>query len=517
MDMIRAFVSKLGITLDSTAYSAGTYISGENIRFDNLGIRKIGGWEKLFDGDSDIIRGMYITNFQTYLRIFLFKNTQILQVDIVPQTNTIISVVNRTPPGWIIPGPNDPDYTFSVDQWTLYSSTPVLSVQSQLFFVPLQNSRDLGTLTESVVYYGDVNSSAPFQELIDSTTSSPVTTSGGLMVFESYLMVYGNEGIMKWSNFNDPTTWTETAFLPISATKLVAAKKNLNTILVWSLSQLLQVNFEPGNGTIPPSFTYSVRCPSITIMSAQSIVQANNNLFYWIGMNTFYVYSGQLNFLKNDFNKNYFFKNVNRNEAGKIFGIYIENFNEIWWSFPEKESTECNKINLLNLEMGTWNINTIGRSCGQVTSLLKTPLLASSQPSILDSSRFPIYAHETGWDIVEDNQTFPLTASFQTHMSALFDENNEANYMTRVRRIEFDMDLEGDVTVEILNYPYPKGQPILMGTYTYDNSMGMLPVDIQARYLSIKVTSNTLGGYFQTGKHMINFQYGNVRPSVGQS
>lgn len=509
------FITKLGVTLDSTKYSCGTFIDGNNIRFDNLGVRKIGGWERIYVGDEHIIRGMYISPYQNYVRIFLFKNTQILQIDYIPKTNTILAVVDRTPLAWVPPGSNDPDLIFSVDKLTVYTSSGGVSFQAKLFFVGLKNGSDLGNEIESVVYTGNIDSNTPFEELIDSTTSSAVTSSGGLIVFDYYLLVYGNNGILKWSNDNDPTTWDPANSLVVSDTKLVLGKNVLNSMLFWSLSQLLQVNFIPATETVPASFSFITRCPRITILSAQSVVEGDNSLFYWIGSNTFYVYSGQLNYLENNFNKNYFFANVNRDVAPKIFGLYVENFNEIWWSFPLGDSTENNAINIFNLELKTWNINLISRSCGAVSSLVTYPLLAASSPSILSSTRYGLYAHEKGWDIVEGDGVYPLPAFYTSHLQSLFDSNPEANFLMKVMRIEIDADILGDISVELLDFAYPQSTPIISTPYAYPQGSTMLPTEFKARYLAMRVTSNTLGGYFQTGKHRLQvIQTSEKRPII---
>ena len=511
------FITRLGVTLDSTKYSCGTYIDGDMIRFDNLGVRKIAGWELIYSNDEHIIRGLYISPYQTYVRIFLFKNTSILQIDYIPKTNTILAVSDRTPAGWVAPATNDPDLTFSVDVLTLYSETGE-EIPAQLVFTGLQNGNDLGTQIESVVYIGEIDSNFPFVELVDSLSGSPVTTSGGVIVFDYYLCVYGNTGTFKWCEYNNPDQWPVENSVVVSSTKLVLAKLNLNTILVWSLSSLKELSFVPSNGTTPATFVAITRCPRITILSAQSVVEGDNNLFYWIGSNTFYVYSGQLNYLQNDFNKNYFFKNVNRDVAPKIFGMYVENFNEIWWSFPLGNSIENNAINIYNIELKTWNINSIARSCGYVSSLISYPVLASSVPTLVSTSQYGLYLHEKNWDIVEGLNTFPLHAYAVTHLQSLFDSNPSANFMMKVMRIELDADSEGDLSIQLMNYPYPQAQPILSDIYTFNKDTApMVPTEFKARYLSMKISSNTLGGYFQTGKHRIQImQTTEKRPSVTQ-
>ena len=167
--------------------------------------------------------------------------------------------------------------------------------------------------------------------------------------------------------------------------------------------------------------------------------------------------------------------------------------------------------------MKTWNINSIPRSCGFVSSLVTYPVLASSAPSLSNTSQYPLYTHEKGWDIIEGDETYPIHAYAVSHLQASFTSNPQANFMMKVMRIELDADSEGDITIELRNYPYPQADPIIGSTlYTYNkHTSPMVPVEFKARYLAIKISSNEIGGYFQTGRTQVTYlQTSEKRPSI---
>ncbi len=504
-----------GIMRDYPVGKLPFFTNGDMVRATGGGMRTLGGWIKVHSS-NEIIREMFITTYQQYNRIIYFSDNFITQVDSIPNTNIIVNVVDRTPTDWVGPTVDEESFLYSVAPWTLVG-TPVGTEDPPLipllFFLGLPNAKNIGSSSEKKLYFGRLDQNTPFTELI-TTTGQNVRASGGVVVFNSYVIVYGNEGVIRYSKPLEPLQWENTDFLPIGNTKVIASRNFLNSILFWSLNQLIQVQANPIPGGSP--FISTLRCPNITILSPRSIVDGNDNTFYWISRHNFFKYNGVLQRLPNPFNKIFFFANVNDDYLGKVFGVYLEDFTEIWWSFVDKTGTENNRMITLNLAEQSWCDNTLSRSCALVSSQLPNPFFASSTPSLTISNTYPIFEHEIGWDHVENDNHFPITSYIETNRFSLgmVKEELSSNQM-RVRRFIPDIKMgDAPLKMRVQNYPYLQSNPISGDILFYYPNQGLVPFNETVTYGTIQILSDELNSWFQTGSHSLYYLVGSKRPSV---
>lgn len=124
--------------------------------------------------------------------------------------------------------------------------------------------------------------------------------------------------------------------------------------LFWSLNSLIRATFQQNTSN---PFSFDVVSQSISVLSSQSIVEYNG-LFFWIGVDCFYVFNGNVSVVQNTFNKDFFFQNLDIQERQKVWGTLV-NGDEIMWHYPNKNLPgylgECNAYLLYNVVSQIWS------------------------------------------------------------------------------------------------------------------------------------------------------------------
>jgi hypothetical protein len=128
-------------------------------------------------------------------------------------------------------------------------------------------------------------------------------------------------------------------------------------------------------------------------MSSNSVVEMDGT-FYWMGVDRFYQYNGQVSVLPNDKNVNWLFDNLNFEQRQKVWATKIPRYNEIWFFYPRSTNIECTDAIIYNVKDKIWydagSADGAQRSCGYTTEIFPTPIWATwnydatySAPSIV--------------------------------------------------------------------------------------------------------------------------------------
>ena len=251
-----------------------------------------------------------------------------------------------------------------------YTSKPV----NYIIAHAAPNVLDINNQTEGLIYWGDTESQADLTIM----TSTNQSASGGIVVLYPYFFKYTNDGVVAFT-LNPGGDWSDAVYAPIAGTKIVKGIRtrgggNPPSGLFWSLNALIKANFVGGE-TI---FQFDTIQDDISLLSQNCIV-THDNVVYWIGLNQFYLYNGIVKRIPNNTNKITFFKNLNFAYRNKVWGMYKEEYNEIWWYYPSGNNTECSDVVILNVEEGFWFDSVHGRSAGTTTGLYQYPLETDSQ------------------------------------------------------------------------------------------------------------------------------------------
>jgi len=194
--------------------------------------------------------------------------------------------------------------------------------------------------------------------------------------------------LIRFSDQEDPTTWqslpTNTAgdLRLGSGSEIVTAIETRQQVLVFTDVSLHSMQF------LGPPFTFGINLISenITIMSPNS-AKAMDDMVFWMGMQDFYVYTGQVQKLPCTV-RDYVFSDFNDAQAEKVFAGLNSSFNEIWWFYPSADSDEIDRYVVYNHQQQIWFYGTLARTAWVDRGINDFPLVAGTDGYL--------YLHETG-------------------------------------------------------------------------------------------------------------------------
>lgn len=267
--------------------------------------------------------------------------------------------------------------------------------------------RNLGNIDSDVLtplYAGDflpdpTTNRYVLTQVVDSgganPTYQPIDASGGVVVLHPFIFVYGNYGGLRNNNvsfasgtttvqtFND---WNGTLSndVNVAAGKIVKGfpvrgGTSAPSGLFWATDSLVRASFTAQD---PYYWRYDIVAGQISIMSSSTVVEMDG-VYFWMGVDRFYVYNGAVKVLPNDKNVNYLFDNINFEQRQKVWATKVPRYNEIWFFYPRGTATECTDAIIYNVKDQIWydagQADGARRSCGYVTEVFPRPIWADWQ------------------------------------------------------------------------------------------------------------------------------------------
>ena len=181
-----------------------------------------------------------------------------------------------------------------------------------------------------------------------------------------------------------PTTTNTAGDLRLGGgSTFVQAVETKEQILVFTNKTLHAMRF------IGPPFTFGIKelSKNITIMSPSSAIAIDDNV-YWMGVDTFYIYSGQTQQLPCTV-KDKVFLDLNVEERNKVHVGANTEFSEVWWFYPSASSTEIDKYVIYNYLENIWYFGTLARQAWLDRGIRSLPIATGGQY---------LFNHETGFD-----------------------------------------------------------------------------------------------------------------------
>ena len=264
-----------------------------------------------------------------------------------------------------------------------------------------QNLAQIDQTVNTPVLAGNIAGTV-LSPLTDTAGSSPtgdiIEVAGGVVVLHPYVFVYGDNGLIKNCVAGNPFDWNgaDANETNVSSTKIVKGLpvrggSNAPSGLFWSLDSLIRVSYTPTTVTVagsPQTFywRYDIITSQSSILSSQCVIEYDG-IYYWIGVDRFLLYNGVVKEIKNTFNQNYFFDNLNYAQQQKVFANKVPRFGEIWWFFPSGDSEECNDCIIYNIREDCWYDagQALGayRTAGYFSQVFKYPINAGATLSEL--------------------------------------------------------------------------------------------------------------------------------------
>jgi hypothetical protein len=327
-------------------------------------------------------------------------------------------------------------------------------------------------LTVGQVYFV-VNSTGGTFNVSTSIGGTPITTSGGQSglqyisqrgidladagdddtpLFQNFLIVsdasrfvlvfgtndygqsYLNPMLIRWSDQEDPYTWTPQATnqagsLQLShGSSIVAAVQSRQEIVVFTDSSMYSLQY------VGPPFVWTAQliADNVSIVGPNAAVIASGAV-YWMGIDKFYKYDGRVQTLNCDLRR-YVFQDFNILQTQQVYAGTNEGFNEIWWFYCSADAIESDRYVVYNYVENVWYYGNLGRSAWLDSGLLPRPVAATYDSELVQ--------HEDGVDAYVLGTQTALTANIS---SSEFDIGDGHNF-GYVWRIIPDLTFENSVS-----------------------------------------------------------------------
>jgi hypothetical protein len=262
---------------------------------------------------------------------------------------------------------------------------------------PGQNLSNIDSGVTSQVFIGSTVPNAynewTFTGLADTSgtapTYRPITVDGGVCVLHPFVFVYGSNGFIANNNVSSVyanqnlADWNGALAnqVNVATGKIVKGMPvrggtSSPSGLFWATDSLIRVSFVNN----PPTYwQYDIISSQISIMSSNAVVEMDG-LYFWMGVDRFYVYNGQVNVLPNDKNVNWLFDNLNYSQRQKVWATKVPRYNEIWFFYPRGGASECTDAIIYNVKDKIWydagQAEGAQRSSGYTTEVFPTPVWA---------------------------------------------------------------------------------------------------------------------------------------------
>jgi len=221
---------------------------------------------------------------------------------------------DRTPAGWTVY-----DGAWTLD--TMYDD----AAGSQNTIIVAHRNKSLANIDDpnaTQVYFGVANDSAAF------TPITGLTVSGGICCVAPYLVYYGSDGLVGWSDVNQPQTLTggDAGFDRVTGAKVVKGLPLRSgsgpAALLWSLDSVIRMDWVGGNAI----FKFSTVSTQSSILSQNSVIEYDGD-YFWVGIDRFLAYTGgKVIEIPNQMSKIWFFDSLNYEQRQKVCATKVPRF-----------------------------------------------------------------------------------------------------------------------------------------------------------------------------------------------
>lgn len=508
-DKIFPIICQPGIQRDGTPFASRSCIDGQWCRFYQGLPHKIAGYNKMIGWNTNIPRGIFVVPDAPLFNVYVGDADSLEYFPADNNTGLAVGpLVDRTSASMVSSIYN----VWSFD--TMFSTTDDGGI---LIAMAAQNLFAIDQTVESPIFYGEILASTPLLE-------TGFYTSGGFVVLHPYLFIFGNDGRLRWTNANDPTTlMTSGGEARVTGSKIVAGMpvrggNSSPAGLFWSLDSVIRVTQV---GTTEIEFSFDTITSESSVLSSRGIIEYDG-IYYWAGVDRFLVYNGVVQELPNSMNLQYFFGRLNYSQRQKVWATKYTKYGEIWWHYPSGSNEECDSAIIYNIREKVWYDTSSSRSCGYFSQTFTRPIWADVDTT---DGQYIIWRHGTGTDKVIDGVPTAIHSYFKMpFVSFISDGPGGQNVATDktvyAYRVEPDFIQSGTLALTVTGKQYASSPeeagPAPAYLFSQDplspNYKQKIDLHEQRRLMTLTFDSNEIGGNYQMGKCLWVTRMGDTRP-----
>lgn len=482
--------SQPGIKRDGTRFDGDFYTDGQWVRFQRGVPRKIGGYRSTNKPLTEASRG-FSSFAQDGVQYCHSGSATMLERFVIDESKNSSIVSDRTPAA----------LTDSVyNKWSFGYEYDSSTTSNLLIAHVAPNGQTLTNTAGGQIFSGDLDDTAILTPI---ALPAGANATGGIVTLHPYLMYFGTAGVIGWSVAGAPTdlVGAGSGIARVWGQKIVQGFPLRGGSgpagIFWAYDAVIRATFT-GGSTV---WQFDVIATDTSILSADCVVDYDG-VFFWAGVDRFFMYNGVVKDVPNAMNVNWFFDGLNQTQRSKVFAFKVPRFGEIWWCYPRGDATECSHAVIYNVRENCWYDTALpatGRSAGGFNNGLVSPLLVDAT----NSSGFSVWIHEQGVDDISGSTIMPIDSYFETaDLSALVQGQDSGLLITK---IEPDFIQSGPMTVQITgraNARAPEVTSALFGfpetaTQPYEQ---IVMLKEQRREIRAKFRSDYVGGDYQMGQ-----------------
>jgi hypothetical protein len=259
-----------------------------------------------------------------------------------------------------------------------------------------------------------------------------------------------------------------------------------------------------------PPFTFGIsQLSENTTIIGPMAVKAVDDLVFWMGIEDFYVYTGQVQKLPCTV-RSYIFDDFNLAQAEKVFAALNASFSEVTWFYSSSSSDNVDRYVTYNYSEQVWTIGTLARTAWIDRGINQVPIAASVDGRL--------YQHEVGND---DGSTAPYSP-IDAYIEASPIDIQDGDSYAFVRRLIPDVTFAGtapeagNVAVNMVlkarnfpggNFNYSDSSTITRSaTVPVEQYTTQANVRLRGRSIALRVESDTVGVRWRVGMPRIDIR-----------
>ena len=312
--------------------------------------------------------------------------------------------------------------------------------------------------------------------------------------------------LIRFSDSESITDWDisdtekEGGFLIIgSGSEFVQAIETKREILVWTETSIHSMTW------LGPPYTFGITQLGVTTIMGPNAAIAVDDVAFWMGRDTFYLYDGRVQQLPCAV-KDKVFSDFNHAQRARVYAGVNSEFNEVIWFYPAADSEENSNYVIYNYGEKVWYYGTLSRTAWVDRGVRQFPLGTSAGPTSY------LYNHEKG----TDNDGAALSAYIE---SSQFDIG-QGDQFSFVDKVIPDLTFAGSsaadptatFTVQARNFPganYDQVQnnaTTRTATSPVEQFTNQLYFRVRGRSISLKVASSDTGVQWRLGVPRFNIR-----------
>ena len=367
--------------------SQGRWRDGNLIRWHEGALRPIGGWRQRGTVDLDgVARTMIAWESNNGSRRVAFGTHNKLYA--MTSSNTISDI---TPAGFT-PGRVD------ATAFTGYGGAPY---SGGLYGLPSEDTGSIlrattwslenwgeyllgATADDGKIYEWQTDSATPAAVL----SNAPTGCTGMMVTEERFVFAFGAGGDPRkvaWSDREDNNTWT-----PAATNEAGDIQIQTNGVILKGLrtrgQSLILTDQDAHTATYSgPPFVYGFErvgtsCGLIAVNAAASVDAG----VIWMGLRSFFVYSGgAVQDLPCEV-ADYVFSDMNNDQRSKVSAVVNSRFNEIFWFYPSGSSIECDRYVSFDYAENIWTTGEIDRTAGVDRGVFRQPFWIAADGTLYE-------------------------------------------------------------------------------------------------------------------------------------